>query len=185
LTRIGLDLDGVVYPWSPSVRKLLQQERGYPDIGESTYWNYVKDQIEPKDWKWLWTRGVESMFGIGRAYPGTVKPMQEMGKSHDLVIITHRPKAAVPVTLAWLAGYRAHPSSVHVLDHTVPKSTVQPQCDVYVDDKPEVCEDLLQNTSANVYMPYRLWNEGWEPPARFRSRFFRYNKLDEVLDCLG
>lgn len=57
--RLGIDIDGVLYHWSKTARYLLREvlpDSPYTKEGalgsESTYWNYIPDNVSPEHWKW-------------------------------------------------------------------------------------------------------------------------------------
>lgn len=183
--RVGLDLDGVTFNWSGAVRKALAQHRGIEDVGESTHWDYVKERIPAEDWRWVWTDGIAPVFGqVDAHYPGAPSFMQRLTRLHDVVVVTHRPREAASYTLSWLGRHRVCPESVFVVGSAVEKSTLWADVEAAIDDKPEVCDDMLENTRAHVFMPNRLWNEGYKPPAGTSRRFHTYDNLKEVLEWL-
>lgn len=166
--RIGLDIDGVMYQWDKTARYMLREvlpDSPYKKDGplgkESAHWDYIKEHVEPEHWRWLWKEGVElGLFRYGHLYPGTIVALRQLATIGELILITHRPKQALNDTLAWL-GYLDLPvAEFHFLNHEQSKSSVQPQCDVYLDDKIENCEDLARNTKAQVVaLMDRPWNQ--------------------------
>jgi uncharacterized HAD superfamily protein len=162
--RIGVDLDGVIYRWSDTARFLLQNEFGI-DVGESLNWDHIKDHTTAEQWTWLWSSkkdagGVgKGLFLHGNCFPGSFEALKELNELGDITIITHRPKIAVVDTLRWLATHEVPAPNLHVLYREEQKSSVQPQCQLYVDDKVENCEDLIANTDGVVCLWARPWNE--------------------------
>lgn len=167
--RIGVDIDGVMYQWSKTARYMLREilpDSPYKKTGplgmESQSWDYIQQNVSKEHWRWLWDVGIpKGLFRHGHLYPGTIKAIRELADLGDVVLITSRPKAAVPDTAAWVAYQQLPISGLHIVERE-PKSTVRPTCDVYIDDKPENCIDLLQ-TGALVCMPDRPWNQGDVP----------------------
>jgi len=182
--RIGVDVDGVLYRWSDTARWILHHAFGY-NLGDSTSWHYLKSQVKPAHWDWLWRTGVEvyGLFRHGNLYPGSVEGMKELSRLGDIVVITMRPRNAMTDTLAWLSYHQLPVDELHVLDHGR-KSSVQPHCDVYIDDSPDVYEDLTANTSGVVLLWDRPWNQDvpvrhkrpWEPGGT------RVSSWDEVIE---
>jgi uncharacterized HAD superfamily protein len=163
--RIGVDLDGVLYEWEKTARYMLREvlpNSPYPKDGPlgqtSADWNYIENNVDPEHWGWLWTEGVGlGLFRHGHMFPGTIKYMRMLADLGEVIIITHRPKAAVPDTLAWL-GYQQLPlSGIHILTNEEPKSGVK--VDYFIDDKVENCLDVYQNTGATVFLMNRPWNQ--------------------------
>lgn len=164
--RIGVDIDGVMYQWSKTARYMLREvlpNSPYTKDGplgiEPLSWNYIQENVDPSHWKWLWTEGVRlGLLRHGHLYPGTIESIRRLSQVGDVVIITHRSKQAVPDTMAWLSYQQLPISGIHILTNQQPKSSV-PHCDVYIDDKPENCEDLQSNTPGRAFLMNRPWNQ--------------------------
>jgi len=75
--------------------------------------------------------------------------MKQLAKLGELHIFTHRPLNACVDTLRWLGYQEFRISGMNILHNERPKSSVKPDCDVYLDDKPENIADLAMNTNAN------------------------------------
>jgi hypothetical protein len=168
--RIGLDIDGVIYEWDRTARYMLREVlpnspykyRPPGTIGlhfESSSWDFIQERVSKEHWNWLWTEGVRlGLFRYGHLYTGSIQAIRELATIGDVVLITHRPKQAVTDTLAWL-GYLDLPlAGVHLLTNQENKGDVTP-CDIYLDDKPENCEDLLRATDGTVCLMDRPWNQ--------------------------
>jgi uncharacterized HAD superfamily protein len=165
--RIGLDIDGVMYKWDKTACYMLREvlpNSPYKDTlkGDSLYWNWIPDQIAPEHWKWLWNEGVKlGLFRYGHLFPGTIQAVRRLAELGDVVLITHRPKAAVGDTLAWLSLLNLPISGLHLLTNSEPKSLVMPQCDIYLDDKPENITDLHNNTKGLAVLRRQPWNRDY------------------------
>jgi uncharacterized HAD superfamily protein len=174
--RIGVDIDGVMYQWSKTARYMLREilpDSPYTKDGpmgtESTSWDYIMENISKDHWRWLWSEGVRlGLFRHGHLYAGTIKAIRQLSEVGKVVLITSRPDTAIEDTAAWVAFNRFSVSGLHILGNGIGKSTVQPRCDVYIDDKPENCEELVMNTGATVAMPDRPWNQGPTPDGVVR-----------------
>src|SRR3990167_1953190 len=110
--RIGVDLDGVCYKWSKTARYMLREmlpgspyTREGPMGQEADGYDYIQRNIAPEHWKWLWTEGVRlGLFRHGHIIKGAIEGVNALAADgHDMIIVTHRPKAAVTDTLRWLA----------------------------------------------------------------------------------
>jgi len=157
--RAGIDLDGVCYQWSKTAAFLLNHY-WHLSLGESTSWNYLQENVSPEAWKWLWTDGVEKhgLFRHGNVYKGTFEALQTLAKNYELVLITSRPANAMADTYDWIGYHRIPAREVHIIGITTPKSTIQPLCDFYVDDKTENIQDL-ETTERPAYLMDRPWNQ--------------------------
>lgn len=160
--RLGQDLDGVIYRWSDTARYLLNEHRK-EDPGESQNYDWIKNHITKESWDWLWSQGVRDhgLFRYGSLYKGTREFLQQMEPLCDIVIITSRPSSAVRDTMDWLAYQKLPISEVHIVGPEQKKSSITPQCDVYIDDAAHNCQDLIENTKGLVIMPDRPWNQGY------------------------
>lgn len=159
--RIGVDLDGVVYKWSDTARYLLKWKFGL-EIGESLHWDYIVERCTDQQWKWLWEADEDGgigrgLFRHGHCYKGSFEALKELDQLGDIVIITHRPKTALTDTLDWLSFQQVPASTVHVMYREEAKSSVKPECGIYVDDKASNVIDLHENTGGKVV----LWNRPW------------------------
>lgn len=170
--RIGLDIDGVLYEWERTARYMLREV--LPDspykadgpLGQpSTHWNYIKQHVAPEHFKWLWNEGVElGLFRYGHLHKGAVQAVRFLSTIADVSLITSRPRSAMDDTMTWLAHLRLPITGISTPGPKQPKSSVKPECDVYLDDKPENCEDLAANTKARgVFLLDRPWNHDWRP----------------------
>lgn len=166
IIRWGIDIDGVMYEWDRTAGYMLRNvlpnspySKDGPIGRPSTNWGYLKDNIAPEHWSWLWKEGVQlGLFRHGHLFPGTIEAIRKLSECGDVIAITSRPKQAVHDTMAWLAYQNLPISGLHILTNEEPKSSVLPHCDVYLDDKPENCQDLLENTAGNVFLMTRPWN---------------------------
>lgn len=161
---IGVDIDGVLFPWDECARDALVAKFGIERPGESTSWFYLKETIAVEHWAWLWsTEGQNDVFGrVGRVYPGAVAAINAILKpgDHDVHFVTHRdPRRTAVHTAAFLhLHFGGHPwAGVHVIQASVAKRTLA-RWDVFIDDKPDTVWDFLGNTNAKVFSPVRPWN---------------------------
>jgi uncharacterized HAD superfamily protein len=168
--RIGLDIDGVMYKWDKTARYMLRDVlpgSPYKETlkQESQGWDWIKENVEPRHWEWLWTEGIRlGLFRYGHSYPGTIQAIRSLAMLGDVVLITHRPKEAITDTLAWLSLLNLPLAGLHLLTNSEPKSIVRPSCDIYLDDKPDNIVDLAEHTSADeVCLMRRPWNAAWFP----------------------
>jgi uncharacterized HAD superfamily protein len=171
--RLGLDLDGVVYRFSDTANYLILAHHGIK-LGDWTTWDYPEQHVPKEVWGWLWTKAItdHGLFRYGSIYKGTREFLTAVAELANIVVITSRPPNAVQDTMAWLAYQQLPTSEIHVLGKQA-KSTVQPQCDVYIDDAIHNCQDLIENTNALVIMPDRPWNQGYasDEVTRFHRAF--------------
>lgn len=184
--RIGLDIDGVMYKWDKTARYMLRDvlpNSPYKEVlqQESQSWDWIKEQILPGHWAWLWKQGVElGLFRYGHLYPGTIQAVRELATIGEVILITHRPKQAVNDTLSWLAHQNLPISGLHLLTNEENKGLVRPGVDVFVDDKPRNVQDVIENSDcSNVILMRRPWNQ------HFKWNYgMTVESLQEVVDVL-
>lgn len=164
--RIGLDIDGVIYQWEKTARYMLreilpgQRYRDDPALRvQSPRWDYIKDVVDKEAWDWLWTHGVHlGLFRYGHLYPGAIEAIRGLNALGSVSLVTHRPASAVRDTLAWLSLLDLPIEGLHILSGGEPKSTVTPEFDYFVDDKPSNVLDLELRTKTKVALMRRPWN---------------------------
>lgn len=159
--RVGVDLDGVLYDWAGTTRFLLNHYLGYalPPLEDwCTSWDALKNAVQPEDWAWVWSEGIEKgLFRHGHVYTGSMMALEVLSAFADIVVITHRPLAAGGDTLRWLAHHQVPLTELHLLVRQEPKSGVV--CDVYVDDGAHNVRDLAAaHPAARVLLWRRPWN---------------------------
>lgn len=162
--KFGLDLDGVVFAFDIGACLALKFGRGVDiDVRESTCWNDIKERCSPQDWKWLWDSGVRRAFEYAPIYPGVPTQLRQIQESVDLIVITHRPRKVIDITLRKLADIGLRPVAVHHVQGQ-DKSHIADDCIGYVDDKVENVIDLATTHDVPVFTPRKGWNRLlWDP----------------------
>ena len=169
--RIGIDIDGVLFPFDTVARHVLHQWFPRHNVPEqpSTSWSALKDEVAPELWRWLWSpRGQATVFSQSkRCYHDAVQVVRELltNSDHEVHFVTHRdPAITGTYTSRFLAehfdGLRW--AGLHMLGQraTIPKWKLA-RWEVFVDDKPETVFEFLTHTDTQVFAPRRPWNE-WD-----------------------
>jgi 5'(3')-deoxyribonucleotidase len=155
--RIACDIDGVLYKWEPLARKLLHDHRGI-DLPASESWDFIKENVSPKDWRWLWSEGPSmGLWRHATPYPYAQQGLEMLKRLGHVALISHRPESAIADTYTWLARYGLVTSELHIVADGR-KSDVLPHADVYIDDNPDVVVDVLLHTDAHIVCFGRPWN---------------------------
>jgi hypothetical protein len=182
--RIGIDIDGVLYPWAQAANEAVMEKFGVPDPGPHRQWDWLKKQLTPDQWAWVWTQEAsDAVFGrVGLTYPGVVEAFVAiLASGHECHFVTHRSPARTGLATAeFLARHFGHArwEGTHVVTAGTPKRTIA-EWDVFIDDKPETVCDFLANTEAQVFAPMRPWNMELDPEA---DRFVHYLDPREVAE---
>lgn len=184
--KIGIDIDGVLFPWDDVAREAVSARFGVEGLTPSTHWDYLKDNLPPTAWRWLWSReGQNEVFSqVGRTFPGAVEAVNCLLKAgHEVHFVTHRDarRTAVYTSTFLTIHFGEHPwAGVHVVDGTVEKHRIQ-RWDAFVDDKTETVLALLKEERIRVFCPARPWNTELEDELFLT----RYEDPREIVEALG
>lgn len=161
--RIGIDLDGVVYPYDRAYRAYLASIGIWTPSETPQSWKFYEA------WGWdtdeYWTHHINGInagiiFGTGQPYPKAVRAINEMrARGHEVHFVTDRnagrPGYAMQQTAQWL-----HRSCIGYdgLYFTKLKD-VAAGLDVFIDDRPENV-DLMASAGVDAYLMDQPWNRG-------------------------
>ena len=166
--RIGVDIDGTLYPWTLAVNAAVTERFGVEGLTEHTHWNYLKDMLTPEQWAWVWSKdAAETVFGQDSVFDGCIDAVNELTKEHEVHFVTHRnPLYTGAVTARWIAERFSNYAGIHVLSSSVSKTKLG-EWDVFIDDKPDTIEEFLNETNSVVFIPDRPWNRDVQGAIRF------------------
>ena len=163
--KIALDLDGVCYEWDKTARymlrrRLTQQRRPIPTelFAESKHWNTIQEAVEPDDWAWLWSEGVElGLFRYGHCVRGSIEGVQELARIAEVHLLTARPTSlkARRDTNAWV-NFMFDMADIRGL-HFEEVKTKFP-ANIYIDDAPGTVRSLATQEK-RVILFRRPWND--------------------------
>lgn len=167
--RIGVDIDGVLFPWDSVARAVL---RANPE--PSSHWYGLRDEVTEAEWTWLWNtdEGRHAVFGqVEHSHPDAVEAVRELliTPRCEVHFVTHRdPATTLHHTAAFLqryfGGYRW--AGVHSIRNGTPKRRLA-RWDVFVDDKPEIVWDFAKRSPrVKLFAPRRAWNTDLEGDRR-------------------
>ena len=144
--NIGLDIDGVLYPWHEGVWQKLKTE-GYIDSNFDTFWN--KEWIDMRDNRsTLFMNLVNDpmMYSSHAPYYGTrelLKTFDEAG--HKLFYVSQRPRHLEFTTKAWVTHEKLpQEDNVFVVETSKRDAVIVNQIDLFVDDAPRHVEELQE-----------------------------------------
>jgi hypothetical protein len=186
--NIGIDIDGVLFPWADAANEAVMDKFGIPNPGPHAKWEHLRGKITSDQWAWLWgAEGSDEVFGrVGLVYPGVVPAFNALIKNqeHRCHFVTHRdPRRTALHTAEFLTRhFGGHPwAGVHVLQNSIPKHSLM-EWDVFIDDKPETVLEMLTHTQAVVFSPKRPWNT--ELADIRHPRFLHYSDPQVVGDVV-
>lgn len=162
---IGLDIDGVLYPFQTVYTRFAEKYLGLP-VGslndESLSWNWYKNQ-----WGWTTDKFLEvfeagvccgTIFSKGEALPGAVNAANVLSRlGHRIHYVTDRQVGVTSteaefITRTWLCSQGFPVDSITI---TPDKSSVH--TDIFLDDAPHNIEALV---SAKHSCPV-IWETTW------------------------
>jgi uncharacterized HAD superfamily protein len=159
--RLGIDLDGVVCDFNAGWMRLHMDEFGSklkPDMVDS--WNNLHElggfSDMPAFWKWARANADRpSIFRHLEPYPDAIETLCALrDRGHRVVILTAKPRWAIPDTLRWIADHELPTEEIHIRYRKY-----RVECDVYLDDSPIVLPDLVRHRpDAAVCRMIRPWN---------------------------
>jgi 5'(3')-deoxyribonucleotidase len=169
--RIAVDCDEVLYAWERTARYLLREV--YPRRHEIEYdltkpfaeW-LVASQVGGDAYEWLFNPkgGIKwGLFRHGHVITDAMVGVRGLKRAgHELVIVTHRPEAAVQDTVAWIDFHFAkedpYPwSGVSILSQGEPKTDVQ--WDLIIDDGPKNVKQAIRTGRRGILFG-AAWNHG-------------------------
>lgn len=168
MATIAVDLDGPCYEWQRTYRYMMREYRGVhlPRLEDFWYtWNAPDAFTTQEDRDWLWTEGVRlGLFRHGHVSKGAIIGLRSLqAAGHKLLVVTHRPEAAVRDTINWLdhhfGGMDPYPwANVHILTSEQPKYSIE--ADILIDDKAENVHGWSTNRGHSL-----LYDAPWNQDA--------------------
>ncbi|MEU1896044.1 5' nucleotidase, NT5C type [Streptomyces pristinaespiralis] len=146
---IGLDIDGVLYPFVDVVARYAEGILGRPCSAKAESWDWYVHQwgLSEREFFALCGRGVHEnvVFTEGAPLPGALEAVRELARAgHRLHYVTARAITGVPAplawrrTAAWLAAWDFPVDSLTIAADKACRFT-----DVFLDDSPGNCDALV------------------------------------------
>lgn len=189
--NVGVDLDGVVYDFTNSLKAYLIAERGYTaeqlpggcHDDPSATWMFFKDNwgLTSDQFLEYCDAGTDAgyIFTIGDPFPGAVASMNRLRKAgHGIHIVTNRS-----------FGTRSHHNTSDWLTkHEVPfdslifardKRIIRP--DIFIDDYERNFEELW-SVGVETWLLDRPWNRHIETPYRVKDWLAFEQQVNRMAD---
>ena len=173
----------MIYPFDLAARNMLHLNGHDVKTGDniSQYWDHLPEEVGEDAMNWLWGAGRRDLFESAPPYPGSIKAIRKIEQRARIMFLTHRPLDVAHVTMRWLAKHKLNP---HMLIHAagVPKSeyVLNTGCVAFVEDRSDNAREIDANTDAQVFVPYRGWNQDiMEEPY---SSIIMFDDWDVVVD---
>lgn len=170
-TDVGVDLDGVVYPFADAFRNWWSVRTGRTDLCRPTRWTFHRDWgISDAEFAGLLEECAhDRVFAVLPPEPGTKEAWDELRSAGRRVhVVTHRPHTAWSQTALWLDLHGLVADSLTFTgDKTVVKHLAGGGRTAMVEDHTGH-HDRLVAVGVHAVMVHRPWNDG-HPGHRIRS----------------
>jgi hypothetical protein len=146
---VGLDVDGVLYPFAGVIATYASQTLGRPCSPDAETWDWYRHQwgLTTDDFLNLCARSVRDgvLFTQGEPLPGALDALRELSRAgHRLHYISARALPGVPPesvsqsTAQWLRRWEFPDGSITISDNKACRPT-----DVFLDDSPHLYDALV------------------------------------------
>lgn len=172
ITDVGIDLDGVLYPFAKAFSEYCCEQMGRLFLPEPTHWHFYEDwDLDEKTFN-LWLRDAartHRVFATEEPYEGVVeawKQLQSMGLK--LHVMTARPQEAWAQTAEWLAEHGLIATTLHFAPSKSFLSKIATGKAIMIDDHVAYYEEAEKNNIIPVLMN-RAWNSEKQDATRVNN----------------
>jgi hypothetical protein len=117
ITDVGIDMDGVLYPFINSFRSYCEERLGRLFLEEPKHWNFFEDWGLDASTFQEWLRDsakTHKVFGTQMPYPTVLEAWELLRKNNIKIhVMTARPQEAWAQTAEWLEKYGLVADSLH------------------------------------------------------------------------
>lgn len=157
--RIGIDLDGVCYPFTETFQLWCETQRGWI-LPRATHWEFYRDWgYSTPEFLAEMNKAVEAgvLFHVGRPLSREIGPIltELTAEGHDIVLLSNRDPEHEPTwaaTKAWVAAWR-----LPYAELTLTRDKTQHQLDVLLDDSPANIE-MARKAGIRAVVFDQEWN---------------------------
>lgn len=172
ITDVGIDLDGVLYPFSKSFNAYCCERMGRLFLPEPTHWNFYEDWDldEVTFYQWI-DEAAQShqVFSTEDPYEGVLEAWAMlMSIGVHIHIITSRPRAAWEQTAEWLARHKLTADSLHFNKSKGFLTKIAKGKSALIDDHIVYYREAKNNGIFPVLMD-RSWNQSTDEFTRVSS----------------
>lgn len=178
MAHIGVDLDGVLYPFTECARIVVAEHLGIQpeELAEVAVWDFMTEQwgMDQRLFWDIWFKDVAKGNGWCRLDPieGTERGLKLLRrKGHTIHIITSR-KGGELNTVKWIQNHKIPYDSLHI-----GRDKTRVNVDVLVDDWERNWEEV---TAAGGRV--LLWDQPWNSHVVGAERVFNW---DDVLKAVS
>lgn len=159
--RIGFDVDGTLYNFVSQAAKMMGHPDLTPDEGGCATWNTLPE-TDADGFDALFSNPLltRSVFEDGEPYEHAVMGVRRVMTFADVYLVTKRPPTARAATHRWLDKHGILPNGLIFIEDFAEKAAIVQSLKMaaYVDDHPDIVEDLGRNTTTVSYLQRRRYN---------------------------
>jgi 5'(3')-deoxyribonucleotidase len=172
---IGLDLDGVLYPWHEAVYNFYVCFRDYKDTF-TQFWSSYYKSFTDSDWNFL--INVDVFYSCISPSKSVVEFLSEVSKHYNIYYISSRPESVQLATDQFLKRYK-FPFYENLIFSSDKASYARLyQLKYFVDDLPEQVEELSKVTNTIMYA--RPYNKEYQKKYCTARSYSEVLKLMEI-----
>jgi len=186
--RVGIDLDGVVYPFVDMLRQWLVEERGRLTAEQcppADHWDFYKDWgLTTPEFLEEFCASIHAgfMFHQGEPIPGSIETMHKLAdEGHELIVITSRhiigaEAEARRATLKWLASHDVALSGIAITPDKGVLAT-----DLFLEDAEHNYDSLEADEETMPILLTQAWNA--EHPGRRVADWTEFDHIVTSIDA--
>lgn len=152
MKALGLDLDGVIYPWHEAVLTYYEMYEGY--TGSYTeFWGEFYKQITPSKWEYL--TGIDYFYSCKIPGADTMEFLRKVAEHFEIYYITSRPAEVALTTEQYLRRFDFPFCSNLIITEDKSRFARLYGLRYFIDDQPKNLEPLSKVTEvAMMSQPY-------------------------------
>jgi len=172
ITDIGMDMDGVVYPFVPAFQRYCAQRQGKLFLPDPTNWHFYEDwdMDESTFHQWLIdAANEEQVFASEDPYEGVVDAWNTLlSMGIRIHVVTARPQAAWEQTANWLTKHGLVANSLHFNSTKGFLTSFAKQKALVIDDHVQYYDEAERSGMVPVLLN-RPWNQHKEDANRVNN----------------
>lgn len=149
---LGIDLDGVLYPWHHSAHEYMRLYRNYTGT-YNDLWGTDHLKFTPEDWEFL--ANIDILYSNMAPTPDCVNFLKEIGDKFTVYYVTSRPEYVRLTTEQYLRRHRFPFTDNLILESDKVNTARRLKCDYFIDDLPKYLDGLSGVTKViMIEQPY-------------------------------
>lgn len=161
ITDVGIDLDGVVYPFADAFKEYCLERMDVASLPDPTHWNFYEDWGLDSETFNAWLReaaSTHSVFATHDPYEGVISAWHDLRDMNVKIhVLTARPQSAWAQTAEWLSSNKLHVDSLHFGPTKALLAKIATGKAILLDDHVAYYEEAERNGIIPCLMD-RAWN---------------------------